>query len=186
MNAFSPVRLAYSAIQHNIFTMQKIEFDVLKSEALRLLKAHSKTIVFATEDGNFFFDKQDALVQNAALIKLHEDDGLKVLDFSTTEEVEAEIPVLNAEAASALALEEAAAKIAEGKKEPAPVVTMPQGENKTDAADAEEAVKADVKANEAGDAAPAKDATEVAKETAPVVNKSTTAVTDKKEVNPTK
>jgi hypothetical protein len=184
MNAFSPVRLAYSAIQHNIFTMQKIEFDVLKSEALRLLKAHGKTIVFATEDGNFFFDKQDALVQNAALIKLHEDDGLKVLDFSTTEEVEVETPKLNAEAVSALALEDAAAKIAQDKKEPAPVVTMPQGENKSAATAAEEAVKADVKTTEAVDAA--KDATEVVKETAPVVNKTTTAVTDKKEVKPTK
>lgn len=44
--------------------MKKLTREELLEDALRLMKAHGKTKVFATQDGNYFFDHNGAMFHN--------------------------------------------------------------------------------------------------------------------------
>lgn len=93
--------------------MKKYSKAELQADAERLMKAHGKDTVFATQDNNFFFSKGDANNHNFTLKKDHSDDEFEVFEFSssaaTAAPVDEEAEKLKADYAQAKEAQTAAA-----------------------------------------------------------------------------
>lgn len=81
--------------------MKKYSKADLQADAERLMKAHGKQNVFATQDNNFFFNKGDANNHNFSLKRDHSDDELEVFEF--TANATADAPAVDPEAEQAKA-----------------------------------------------------------------------------------
>jgi hypothetical protein len=72
--------------------MKKFSRDELNENAQRLMKAHGKREIFATQDGNFFFQQSDAVNQKN---KINQENGetyaSEVIAFDAVEEKEVKV-----------------------------------------------------------------------------------------------